>query len=218
VILRANRCLLIVILGLLSAACTGTGAPRGAATVTSPSSEPNVGAGGAPSAPEVPCVDAIDHQPPRRGLEVVLDAVALPTGLVLQANESSERGWLFAKQGLVVRADTVVDLEVPAAAAAHVRIGWGSPGPQGHRLRVPGCPSESGWLAFAGGYTVNTPRCVPLMVRSGEREVQVRIGVGVPCPRAPLVAQNSPADQGTAATVGLDTALVGTADALAGGV
>jgi hypothetical protein len=184
VVFRANRCLLITILGLLSAACTGTGAPRDPATVTSQSSVPNVGAGGGQSAPEVPCADAIDHQPPRRGLEAVLDAVALPTGLVLQANESSERGWLFAKQGLVVRADTVVDLEVPAAAAAHVRIGWGSPGPQGQRLRVPGCRSESGWLAFAGGYTVDTPRCVPLMVRSGGREVLVRIGVGVPCPQA----------------------------------
>jgi hypothetical protein len=185
VTVRANRCLLLTIVGLLSAACTGTSASRGAVTVTSPSSVPNVGAGGAPSAPEVPCVDAIDHQPPRRGLEVVLDAVALPTGLVLQANETNERGWLFAKQGLVVRAGTVVDLEVPAAAAAHLRIGWGSPGPQGHRLRVPGCRSESGWLAFAGGYTVDTPRCVPLMVRSGGREVLVRIGVGVPCPQAP---------------------------------
>ena len=38
------------------------------------------------------------------------------------------------------------------------------------------------WLVFAGGYEVDVAMCVPLIVRTGGREQQVRIGVGTGCP------------------------------------
>lgn len=105
----------------------------------------------------------------------------LPIGTVLQAIETNEPGRLFAKQGLVVRADTIVELAIPSTAAANARIGWGSPAHMGRELRVPGCASTTGWLAFAGGCTVDSPTCLPLTIRSNGREAHVRIAVGVAC-------------------------------------
>ena len=112
----------------------------------------------------------------------MLGAVALPTGK-LEPNESGEPGRLFAKTGLLVKAGTAVELTVARApgskeaaeVTAGVTIGWGSPGPEGTTIRVPACPSANGWLAFAGGYTVTEPTCVPLIVRSGGREARAEV-------------------------------------------
>jgi hypothetical protein len=111
----------------------------------------------------------------------VLDAVALPTR-TLQVSESGVPGELFAKQGLVVRAGTPVRIAVAPDAPAGTRIGWGSPGPEGTAIVVPACPHNSGWLAFAGGYTVREAACVPLIVRVGEREERASVAVGEDCP------------------------------------
>jgi hypothetical protein len=129
----------------------------------------------------VDCAHDLGGRPPDAGYRVVLDAVALPTAR-LEAQASGESGRLFAKQGLLVRAGTAVELTVaPSAAAAGVTIGWGSPGPEGATIRVPACPSANGWLAFAGGYTVAEPTCVPLIVRAGGRERRAEVRVGVDC-------------------------------------
>jgi hypothetical protein len=177
---RSCLALLVAAFGLLAGACTEAEEPK--ADGGAPPSAPNFGSGEHGVAPIVPCGDAIDVlAAPPEDFEVVLDVVALPTRTVLQANESGEPGWLFAKQGLVVRTDAVVDLLIPADATDHVKIGWGSPGPRGSKLRVPGCTVALAWLAFAGGYWVDAPACVPVVVRSGEIETQVRIPVGIAC-------------------------------------
>ncbi|GAA4444962.1 hypothetical protein [Phytohabitans houttuyneae] len=110
----------------------------------------------------------------------MLDAVALPAG-VLEPQPSGAAGWLFAKQGLLVRAGTAVEVGVAPEAAGDVRIGWGSPGPEGALIRVPACPSGNEWLAFAGGYTVRGPVCVPLVVRAHGRQERARVSVGAAC-------------------------------------
>lgn len=178
---RSRLALLVAAFGLLAGACTEAEGPK--AVGSAQASAPNLGSGAPGAAPIVPCSDAIDVLvAPPEDFEVVFDAVALPTRTVLQANESGEPGWLFAKQGLVVRSDAVADLVIPAGATDHVKIGWGSPGPRGSKLRLAGCTGWSGWwLAFAGGYWVDAPACVPLVVRSGARESQVRIPVGIAC-------------------------------------
>jgi hypothetical protein len=130
----------------------------------------------------VACAHVIDRPAsPRADLEVVLDAVALPTG-VLEPVASGEPGWLFAKRGLLVRAGVAVRVEVAAEAAGRARIGWGSPAEAGPVARVPAC-GGSGWIAFAGGYTVDAPACVPLTVQARGRTASVRVGVGVACGR-----------------------------------
>jgi hypothetical protein len=95
---------------------------------------------------------------PPPDLTVVAGVVALPIGSVLPANPSGDAGpRLFAKAGLVVRADAVVELRVPGSSAGRLWIGWGSPGRIGTEVWLTGCPDRSGWLAFAGGYWVNAP-------------------------------------------------------------
>jgi hypothetical protein len=44
-----------------------------------------------------------------------------------------------------------------------------------------GCAVDCGWLAFAGGYWVDAPACVPIVVRSQGREARARVAVGVAC-------------------------------------
>ena len=133
-------------------------------------------AGGAGS-DSVNCAHDIGGRPPDDNFRLVLDAVALPTG-VLESHDSGEPGRLFAKTGLLVRAGTAVELTVTTPG---VTIGWGSPGPEGTTIRVPACPSTNGWLAFAGGYTVTEPACVALTVRAGGREQRAEVSVGARC-------------------------------------
>lgn len=111
----------------------------------------------------------------------MLDAVALPTTTVLQANPTAESGWLFAKQGLLVRSDRAVTITVDPAAAGWARIGWSS-AESASEFSLPACSSDGRWQVYAGGYSVRSePRCLPLTVHVGERSAQVKIGVGVSC-------------------------------------
>jgi len=144
---------------LLAAGCTSPAAP-----------------GPAPVDPlAIRCGESVDQvaEVPE-GYEAVLGVVALPAGRVLNAGDA-EPGRLFAKQGLLVRADAVFELVVPTGSG--MEIGWGAPGPRGALLRVPGCPGGPGWLVFAGGFHVGEPGEFPLTVRADGREAQVRITI-----------------------------------------
>jgi hypothetical protein len=187
----------LVTIGLLTAVgCSGPApvgptpilsatAGRGAASAA-PTAAPVVAATGTvpTGATVVSCahiIDRLDAPPADRA--VLVGAVAMETE-ILQPNPTSETdpAALFAKTGLVVRADAVVDLSVPAASTGRPWIGWGSPARPARRLRLPGCPGESGWVVFAGGFWLDEPACVPLTVRSGGREERARLRIGVGCP------------------------------------
>jgi hypothetical protein len=144
------------------------------------------------------CQDVIASEvAPPSGSSIILDAVALPTGRALQANPSGNSNpneKLFAKDGLFIRRGAAFDLVVPEVWRGRLTVGWGSlDKPTGH-LRVPGCrpaqrmPSSSrwdpsdDWLIYPGGYSVSQAACVPLVVRAGQAEQTVRIGVGASCP------------------------------------
>jgi hypothetical protein len=162
----------VLVAAAVLAGCTAADAPRPAPTSTTVVP---------PGPDDVDCSHAVDRLPePPADLEVILGAVALPTRTVLEAHPTDEPAWLFAKHGLLVRADTAVELEIAGDAAAHARIGWGNPGPQGRKIRVPVC-RNTGWLAFAGGYTVDAPMCLPLTIRAGGRMADAQIVVGRTC-------------------------------------
>jgi hypothetical protein len=173
---RTRLSALLTVCGLAAAGCSGADVPKPPPDGPSSSSAVDTTAG-----PTVPCAhDLGADAPDGGGYRLVLDAVAVPTG-TLVPQESGEPGWLFAKSGLVVRASTPVDVAVAPDAAGRVRIGWGSPGPEATTIHVPACPSGSGWLAFAGGYSVRTPACVPLIVRAHGKQERVDVSVGVAC-------------------------------------
>jgi hypothetical protein len=143
-----------------------------------------------PSAGALGCGDAIDTLTTAPDdLTVVLGVVALPTGFMLQSSASGESdpaARLFAKQGLVVKLGTVVDLSIGTAALGHARIAWGNPGVIADHARAEafGCPGvfPSYWIAFAGGYYVDEPRCLPIVVEFAGTRDTVSVPVGAPCP------------------------------------
>jgi hypothetical protein len=90
---------------------------------------------------------------------------------------------LFAKTGLVIKPGTTFELIVPAPFTRRLSIGWGLPGTPSHRVVVSSCPNPGGrWLAYAGGYWIDHPACVPIIVRAGGKQQTVHIGIGTPCP------------------------------------
>jgi hypothetical protein len=135
----------------------------------------------------LPCEQSIGNPTaPPDGFEVVLDAVALPTATAaesaLQTSKSGEPdpgGRLFAKTGLVVRAGTSFEVVVPEDARPGLSIGWGSPAVRTIDL-AGDCPGD-GWLAYAGGYWVDSVGCRSVVVKAGGREQTVQIGIGAPC-------------------------------------
>ncbi|MEU4422215.1 hypothetical protein AB0F81_16435 [Actinoplanes sp. NPDC024001] len=157
---------------LLLAGCSAPEPPQ-------PSPKP---AAPSPDDASIPCTHDISggRATPGEGYRLVLDAVALPAG-TLEPHPTDDPNRYFAKHGLVVRANTAVEVRLAPEAALGVSIGWGSPGPEGTSVRVPACPGTNGWLAFAGGYTVPKPMCVPLVIRVAGREDEARVSVGVPC-------------------------------------
>ena len=146
----------------------------------------------------LPCQDVIASAaaPPSES-SVILDSVALPTGRALQANQSGNsdpRAKLFAKDGLFIRRGASFDLLVPEQWRSRLAVDWGSIGKPTTHLRISGCrpaqrmPSSSrwdlsdDWLVYPGGYWVSQAACVSVLVRAGQAEQTVRIGVGASCP------------------------------------
>jgi hypothetical protein len=138
----------------------------------------------APSSPAPPAaLDCRDSQNgdagPSQGLEILLDAAALPTQRVLQANEHND-GWLFAKVGLYVRPHLTVELSVGPGTDAGVTYG---PGERAESVVLPQCTVLPGrWIVYTGGYYVRKPMCLPIRLRASGNEAQTRIAVGAPCP------------------------------------
>jgi hypothetical protein len=144
------------------------------------------------------CEDVIASSaaPPAHS-SIILDSVALPTGRALQANvsgASDPHAMLFAKDGLFIRRGAAFDLLVPDQWRGRLAVGWGSLGKPTTHFRVPACrptqrmPSSSRWdlsdewLVYPGGYSVSQTACVSVLVRAGQTEQTVRIGVGASCP------------------------------------
>ena len=144
------------------------------------------------------CQDVIASQPtPPSDSSTFLGGVALPTGRALQVNSSGNtdaQGTLFAKDALIIRRGASFDLVVPEQWRGRLTLIWGSLGKPTDHLRVPGCrpaqrmPSSShwavtdDWLVYPGGYFVSRSACVSVIVRAGQAEQTVGIGVGAACP------------------------------------
>ncbi|MFF7248864.1 hypothetical protein ACFZBU_33715 [Embleya sp. NPDC008237] len=135
----------------------------------------------------VDCLHTIGTYPaPTSASTVFLGDVALETGRRLRTAEAGtgDQHPLFAKAGLMVRNGAAVDIEVLPAAGNGTSIGWGNGLPSASSVRVPGCTTgstEDSWAAFPGGYHVDRPGCVTLVVRSRGLQTKVHIPVGADC-------------------------------------
>jgi hypothetical protein len=196
---RQGRALLsAAVIAMLLAGCTSSGVSPGpgkAGLTTAPGRTPAQPRGPAMSsaAPTggsvLACGNYIDGNAPVASLQTVLGVVALPASPGYPALGTSLSGdgngalRLFAKTGLVIKPGTTFELIVPARFANRLSIGWGLPGTPSHRVAVNNCSNPGGgWLAYAGGYWIDHPACVPIIVRAGSKQQEVHIGVGTPCP------------------------------------
>ena len=92
----------------------------------------------------------------------------------------------FVKFGITVTAGSPVTLEVPSASRAAYALHFSSSATTvagGETdVRVFPCPrSQTPWTAWAGGYLVKRPACVPLLVHVGTRTARVKIALGHSC-------------------------------------
>ena len=118
----------------------------------------------------------------------ILNAVGLDTTSTLQLGDLGGTGphRLFAKTGLLVHVGHEVTLSVPAAWATRVSIAWGNHADQWVASLRTACPrppsSQDQWLAFPGGFSVDSPACVPLEIQAGKETTTVHISLGTHCP------------------------------------
>ena len=184
---RAAAGRIVVIVAALGILVACTGQP----STMHPMSHPMTRAAAVIGADPLPCTDPIDMlaRPPA-GMQTVLGVVAMETHRTLQASPSGEPGRahrLYAKTGLLVRADRPFELVIPRSWRRRVAIKWGNTGAErfsGH-LQIRGCPPSAGhgdWLVYPGGFFVPEPACVPLVVRTKRASRTVHVPVGVRCP------------------------------------
>jgi hypothetical protein len=183
-------------IAMLLAACTSgtggfsTGKTSPVATPGHASVRPTGPARLLPGESALACGDHIDNNAQAAPLQVVLGVVALPVSPGYPALGTSLSGdgngplRLFAKTGLVIRPGTRFELIVPARFTSRLRIGWGKPGTPSQRVVVDDCANTGGrrWLAYAGGYWIDHPACVSIIVSVGGKQQQVHIGIGTACP------------------------------------
>jgi hypothetical protein len=86
---------------------------------------------------------------------------------------------------LFVRADgSRAVVSVPRGERGHVALTWGNTDHDGvatRRFTVGPCPGGGVWIVFPGGFHVDAPRCIELVVRVSDRKHRVTMGVGSPC-------------------------------------
>ena len=187
------------VIAMLLAGCTGTSVAPGpvkaapAAASGRSSIQPN-GPATSSAAPAgesaLACGNYIDANALAAPLQVVLGVVAPPVSPGYPALQTSLSGdgsgapRLFAKTGLVIRPGTTFELIVPAPFTNRLSIGWGLPGMPSHGVVVNSCPNRGGgWLAYAGGYWIDHPACVPIIVRAASRNSHVLPRPASPAPR-----------------------------------
>jgi hypothetical protein len=111
---------------------------------------------------------------------VLFNRVAVPQRNLMQVVRVDGPLPYWRKAGLLVRANTPdVLIGVPAAWRSRAAITWGDSGTV-RSLRIEPCATHR-WNAYAGGFYVRRPACVPLVVRVGERATHVHFGVGRRC-------------------------------------
>ena len=178
---RGSALVIAAVIAMLLAGCT-SGTVRSSTGKPTPTTRSTAG-----SVLDCRVASGVDGVAP---LPVVLGVVALPISPRYPALGTALSGdgngplRLFAKTGLFFRPGAKFELIVPARFASRLRIGWGAPGTPSQIVEVSNCanPGGGGWLAIPGGYWIDHPACVPIIVRAGGKQQQVHVGVGKACP------------------------------------
>lgn len=184
-----------MVLAVLAAALLGVGCSGGGGGDPAPGPPAPTAMRLVAGAEALVCTSPIDAlTAPPEEFEIVAGVVALETGRTLQAGPSGETDpayALFAKTGLLIRADAQFELSVPDDWADRAGLRWGNVAgePITAHLQITGCRSGSAqWLVYPGGFYVVASACVPVIVTTGATSRTVAVSVGAPCPGVPGLA------------------------------
>lgn len=131
----------------------------------------------------VSCRDAIGREPNGVQRRVILGVVSVPPRYVPQVVRYQHDGWAYwSKWGLSIQAGNgPVRISVPKAWRKRVAIEWGLGGPVSEQRFEACSPPPTYWNAFAGGFSLSAPACVPLVIQVAGQRRTVRFGVGHRC-------------------------------------
>lgn len=176
---------------LVLSACSSDGQPRAAHSASTASGRQPTDTTEAFDSVALDCGDPIGEMAaPPDGYEVIGDAVALATSATSAAalqtratGDSDPSRRLFAKNGLLVKTNVRSEFIVPPAWHHRLAFRWGNAGSPAatEHLVVGPCDGPAGWIAFPGGYLVSDPACVDFVVRAGDGDHRVTVGVGAAC-------------------------------------
>jgi hypothetical protein len=129
------------------------------------------------------CRDAIGREPNGVQRRVILGVVSVPPRYVPQVVRYQHDGWAYwSKWGLSIQAgNRPVRISVPKAWRKRVAIEWGLGGPVSEQRFEACSPPPTYWNAFAGGFSLSAPACVPLVIQVGRQSRIVRFGIGRRC-------------------------------------
>lgn len=143
-----------------------------AAACTSGKDEPQAFEGRLAGASELRC-DESDLVEPSEGQEVAGGVVLASTYKAEEAGR--EDGLKFAKGGLWVKGDSRVRLTVVSPLGT--LLSWGKPGRPAPQVVVPPCEGSK-WRVWPGGFYVNGPSTVDLLVETAQEKVTVTVAIG----------------------------------------
>jgi len=122
---------------------------------------------------------------------LVLGATSVPISIQRAFAAPHFQRWRYwSKQGVAVLAGPGPPVEISLAPSwtEKARLTWGNGLPRGTTVVFSRCARLSSargqtWLAYAGGFYINSPRgCVPLRIHVGRATASVTVGIGRRCP------------------------------------
>jgi hypothetical protein len=139
-------------------------------------------------------IGVLDPSPEHGVGTIVLGRVwfpSTPPDVLRPARPRTSEGNLFYKEGISVRAGTLITMTVPDAFSrlyaldfASIPIDSTSSLDEGERtIQIQPCPrdSQGPWTAFSGGFLAPQPACVTVVVRADARSERLPIGLGTRC-------------------------------------
>lgn len=173
----------------LLAACSGVDGPVVPGPPTTSARPPTAAHG--PPAPtagatlRTSCTKGVKHDAPQTGGIEVGDAVVLQgSGPSAPLGSSMQPGLpVFVKVPVFVRGDAEVVVSLARDEPDGVAIAWASsPRPPGVEVTFEPCGTGHEWTTYPGGFVLDAPRCVTVVVEVDGRSTRQQVPLGASCP------------------------------------